>query len=143
MRSPKTLVAAAFVTLALAMPGAALRADEAAESKAPDKLVVYFDAGSYRLRAEDVATLDHASRLYHVGKPIVMIVSGSTDPVGSPEVNLSLSQRRAMTVLRGLVARGIPAERFQVVSKGETYLPVAAPPGTPEPQDRRVEISWR
>jgi outer membrane protein OmpA-like peptidoglycan-associated protein len=104
--------------------------------KAPDKLVILFDAGSAKIRPADIATLDHASRLYEAGKPIVMVVS-------SPEANLTLSQRRAMAVLHGLVARGIPEERFQVVSKGETDLPVATPKGVAEPENRRVEISWR
>jgi outer membrane protein OmpA-like peptidoglycan-associated protein len=136
MTLSKTLAIAA-----LALLGAQARAADA--PKAPDKLVILFDAGSARIRPADIATLDHASRLYEAGKPIVMVVSGSTDAVGSPEANLTLSQRRAMAVLHGLVARGIPEERFQVVSKGETDLPVATPKGVPEPENRRVEISWR
>jgi outer membrane protein OmpA-like peptidoglycan-associated protein len=45
-------------------------------------------------------------------------------------------------VLRGLVSRGIPTERFQILAKGETDS-VAAVPGVAEPRNRRVEITWR
>ncbi len=87
--------------------------------------------------------LDHASRAYSEGKPIVMILTGSADRTGSAEVNLDLSQRRAEAVLRGLLARGIPADRFQVLAKGETDLPVPTDQGVAELQNRRVEITWR
>jgi outer membrane protein OmpA-like peptidoglycan-associated protein len=112
-------------------------------SSAPSSLLLYFNPGSATVRPKDVALLDQASRLYREGKPIVMIVSGSTDSTGSPAVNLRLSQRRANNVLQGLVSRGIPVERFQVTAKGETDLLVPTPPGVSEERNRRVEITWR
>ena len=99
--------------------------------------------GSTTIRNEDKAVLDHASRAYSEGKPIVMILTGTADRTGSAEVNLELSQRRAEAVLKGLLARGIPADRFQVLAKGETELPVATNSGVAELQNRRVEITWR
>lgn len=115
----------------------------AAPSKAPDALDLYFDNGSSTIRTEDLKLLDKASRLYAEGKPIVMIVAGSTDLVGSPAANLRLSQTRADNVVRGLVARGIPIERFQVLAKGVSDLPVPDGANAAEPRDRRVEITWR
>jgi len=70
-------------------------------------------------------------------------VSGSSDAVGQPAENLLLSQRRATAVVRGMIARGIPAERTQILAKGETNPPVPAQRGVAEPQNRRVEITWR
>lgn len=110
---------------------------------APESLVLHFDLGSSSIRPQDEALLDQASRLYRDGNPIVMIVTGSTDTAGAPELNLSLSQQRASTVLRGLIARGIPAERFQIVAKGETDLLVQTEDGVEEERNRRVEITWR
>jgi outer membrane protein OmpA-like peptidoglycan-associated protein len=112
-------------------------------NKAPDALDLYFDNGSSEIRPEDRKLLDKASRLYSEGKPIVMVVAGSTDLVGSPALNLKLSQARADNVLRGLVARGIPVERFQVLAKGVSDLPVPTGANTAEPHNRRVEITWR
>ncbi len=124
-------------------PATVSDAAPAATPANPDKLSVFFDLGSMTVRPQDVAVLDHASRLYTDGKPIVMILTGSTDTVGSPLQNLRLSQQRALAVLIQLVARGIPAERFQILAKGETELPVADPANTAEPRNRRVEIAWR
>ena len=121
-----------------AQPSAA--AKEATGAPAP--LVVLFETGSSALLPQYQSILDRASRAYNEGKPIVMIVTGSSDRVGTPQVNLTLSQRRATAVLKGLLDRGIPANRFQVLAKGETELPVPTVPGIAEAQNRRVEISW-
>ncbi len=109
---------------------------------APSSLVVLFDSGSSTLRAQDRATLDRAARAYNEGKPIVMILTGSSDRVGDAKLNLSLSQQRATAVLKGLLDRGIPAEHFQVLAKGETELPVPTQPGVAEMRNRSVAISW-
>ena len=85
---------------------------------APSSLVLHFDPGSAAVRPQDVSLLDQASRLYRAGNPIVMIVTGSADTTGSAAVNLRLSQQRANNVLQGLVSRGIPVERFQVIGQG-------------------------
>ncbi len=131
-----------------ASPGASAGAAATAPAAAPapeakDSLSIYFDTGSAGLRADALPVLDQAARLYRAGQPIVMILTASTDPTGSPIGNLQLSQQRAYAVLRGLVARGIPAERFQILAKGESDLPVAAAAGTAEPRDRQVQIAWR
>jgi outer membrane protein OmpA-like peptidoglycan-associated protein len=118
------------------------KADPAAPA-APAPLVVYFDAGSTTIRKEDKAVLDHASRAYSEGRPIVMVLTGTADRTGDAKVNLEISQRRAAAVLQGLLARGIPADRFQVLAKGETELPVPTNAGVAELQNRRVEISWK
>lgn len=118
-------------------------ASPAAPAKAPDSLSIFFDPGSAALSPQGLAVLDQAARTYRDGKPIIMVVSGGSDSTGSAGANLRLSQQRADHVLQGLVARGIPVERFQVLAKGETEPAVAAPEGTAEPRNRRVEISWR
>ena len=107
------------------------------------KLVLLFKPGTEALSTENQEILDKASRLYREGRPIIMVVSGSTDAVGDSTRNLLLSQRRANAVARGLLARGIPADRTQILAKGETNPAVEAPRGTPVAENRRVEITWR
>lgn len=114
-----------------------------APAKAPDSLSVYFDSGSAAINQKGDRALDQAARTYRDGKPIIMVVSGGSDATGSAAGNLKPSQDRADKVLQGLVARGIPIERFQVLAKGQTEPAVPDPEGTPEPANRRVEISWR
>jgi outer membrane protein OmpA-like peptidoglycan-associated protein len=110
---------------------------------APSSLVLHFDPGSAAIRQQDVSLLDEASRLYRAGKPIVMTVTGSADTTGPAAVNLRLSEQRADNVLQGLVSRGIPVERFQVVAKGETDPAVPTAQDVSEERNRRVEITWR
>ena len=145
--SYRTIFAATLGFAATACLGSAL-ADPApstapSAAKTPDALDLYFDNGSAAIRPEDLKLLDRASRLYAEGKPIVMIVSGSADQVGAPGPNLKLSQARADNVVRGLVERGIPVERFEILAKGVTDLPVPTATNTVEPRNRRVEITWR
>lgn len=134
MRHPIVVLAAAFACLApMAVAG----------TSGPDSLTIFFGEGSATLSPDAISTLDTASRIYRQGNPIVMQVSGGTDSVGSPATNLRLSEARARTVLRGLVARGIPVEHFQLLAKGATEPMVQGTPGMPEPRNRRVDITWR
>jgi outer membrane protein OmpA-like peptidoglycan-associated protein len=126
---------------AFAQTGAADASGAAA--KAPDALYLYFAEGSSAIRPQDVALLDQAGRLYREGHPLVMIVTGTTDLTGSAGGNLVLSQARANHVVAGLVARGIPVGRFQVVAAGQTDPTVPTPPGVAEAKDRRVEVTWK
>jgi peptidoglycan-associated lipoprotein len=66
---------------------------------------------------------------------------GHTDPRGTEEYNIALSERRAQNVADYLAALGIDPARFRVVPKGETEAT-----GTDEStyqQDRRVDLEWR
>ncbi len=123
--------------------GASAQTGGQSAAKSPDSLSVYFSPGSAMVSPKGEAVLDLAARTYRDGKPIIMVVSGGSDSTGTAAGNLKLSQMRADSVLQGLVARGIPVERFQVLAKGETEPAVPAPEGTPDPRNRRVEISWR
>lgn len=114
-----------------------------AAAAAPDKLTILFPDGSSRIGDTGVSTLDQASRLYRAGNPIVMIVTGATDATGDASHNLVLSERRARAVLDGLVERGVPIAKLQLLAAGSTVPAVDAPAGAAAPDNRRVEISWR
>ena len=107
------------------------------------RLVLLFDTGSAALGPRNEAILDQAARIYRASNVVIMVVTGGTDAVGAPEYNLLLSQQRATAVARGLMERGLAAERTQILAKGETNPAVPARRGVPEPQNRRVEITWR
>lgn len=134
-------VAAAVAMLVGSGPGAAQIAPGTEQEQ--DSLKVYFGSGSASVNAESQATLDQAARLFREGSPIVMIVAGGADTVGAPDSNLALSIRRAEAVVDGLVARGIPAERLQLVGRGNSELAVDTDAGVDSRENRIVEISWR
>lgn len=126
--------------LALILSATAAYAQDAA---APDSLKIHFGSGTAKIAADQSAALDQAARLYREGSPLVMIVAGSADTVGSAERNLSLSIRRAQAVAFALADRGIPIERLQVLGRGNSELQVATGNGVANAENRTVSITWR
>ena len=116
---------------------------EPAATQAPTGLTVYFATGSSSLTPQEQATLDEATRVFNDGKPIVMIITGMADATGAPGPNLLLSQKRADVVFRGLIARGLPPSRFQLLAKGATALLTGQEPAGADQAFRKVEITWR
>lgn len=113
------------------------------EPAAPQDLRLYFDAGRSQVRADSRAVLDQAARLFREGDPLVMTVSGQADTSGDPRRNLLLSQERAASVANGLMDRGIPASRLQLIAKGESEPLVKTGDGVAQPENRAVIITWR
>ena len=130
----RSLRGAALITLV---------ASAAIAQEAPESLRIYFATGSAAVAPDQRDTLDQAARLFRDGEPIVMIVAGGADTVGSADVNLDLSVARATAVADGLAARGIPAERLQVLGRGNSELPVPTEAEVDERENRVVEITWR
>ena len=99
-----------------------------------------FDFGSDGLRPEAGAVLDKIARILTDHADWKLVVEGHTDDVGSDADNLDLSERRAAAAVRGLVERGIAADRLRSAGFGEGR-PVATnatPNGRAE--NRRVEL---
>jgi outer membrane protein OmpA-like peptidoglycan-associated protein len=139
MNTRLSAVAAAIVLHLTPDLGAAQTVSEGEQ----DSLKIYFGSGSASVDVEQQATLDQAARLFREGAPIVMIVAGGADTVGPPEGNLRLSIERAEAVLDGLVARGIPVDRLQVLGRGNTELAVNTEDEVANSENRVVEITWR
>ena len=102
-----------------------------------ESLTIEFALGAATLSQAALAQLDGAARLYRDAQPEIMIVAGHTDKAGPEFPNLLLSARRAASVKRALVERGVPAERLQIIAYGEAD---AAPSAT---ASRAVVVTWR
>lgn len=105
---------------------------------------IQFAFGSAELMASSFPTLDELANALAeaMGDPryrgVTFPIIGYTDAKGSDDYNLALSQRRSETVVRYLVARGIPAGRLMPIGRGEREL---ADPSQPEGAiNRRVEV---
>lgn len=118
-------------------PAPASVAAPAPAKPAVESVSIAFDTNVASLSPEANNQLDGAARLYRDAKPEVMIVAGHTDKTGSEFGNLLLSAQRAEAVKQGLVDRGVPAERLQVVAIGE------AEPVPNIPASRSAVITWR
>jgi len=74
--------------------------------------------------------------------PEVMII-GHTDTMGDRKSNVALGMRRAWRVRGILTDAGLPAATVDVTSHGEADLLIKTRDNTPEPRNRRVEITVR
>jgi outer membrane protein OmpA-like peptidoglycan-associated protein len=74
--------------------------------------------------------------------PEVAVV-GHTDTMGEPKANLALGLKRATSVRAILVGAGLAESTVVVTSHGEADLIVKTRDKTPEPRNRRVEITVR
>ena len=72
-----------------------------------------------------------------------MCIRDSTDTMGEAKSNLALGLRRANAVRSILVQAGLPPATVDVTSHGEADLLVKTRDNTPEPRNRRVEITVR
>jgi len=72
-----------------------------------------------------------------------VVVVGHTDTMGDPRANLALGLKRANSVRDILVDAGLAPSTIEVTSHGEADLLVKTPDNTPEPRNRRVEITVR
>jgi outer membrane protein OmpA-like peptidoglycan-associated protein len=72
-----------------------------------------------------------------------VVVVGHTDTMGTSRANYALGIKRANSVREILVRAGLSPATVEVTSHGEADLLVKTPDNTPEPRNRRVEITVR
>jgi outer membrane protein OmpA-like peptidoglycan-associated protein len=102
---------------------------------------ILFDYNSSDLRPESRQTLREMADVFVRYHDTVVRVDGHTDAIGGDAFNQALSERRAGSVSRYLIDRGVEATRIQSRGFGKT-MPVADN-ATPEGRqlNRRVEIT--
>jgi outer membrane protein OmpA-like peptidoglycan-associated protein len=106
-------------------------------------LSVNFVSGSAELTPAARGSLDNLGRALATSEleKFHFRIEGHTDNVGSPDANLALSQRRADEVVRYLIGKyNVQASRLEAIGMGQEHPVVEAPPQTPEPCNRRVQV---
>ena len=115
----------------------------AARPPLPQHFVLYFESGEAKLTAESQALLPEILASAEKRATVDMSVIGHSDTVGRAEVNEALSLKRAQAVADLIRSQGLRVETLSVESHGERNLLVVTSDETPEPRNRRVEISIR
>lgn len=107
----------------------------------PQSFNLYFYTDSSELTEKSRALLPTV--LQAVTNRLIPEVSviGHTDTTGSAESNFRLGLKRATTVRALLVSAGVDASLITIESHGEADLLKPTPDNTPEPVNRRVEIT--
>lgn len=115
----------------------------AAQPPLPVSFMLYYKAGSTELTAESRALIP--ALLDATGKhpaPDVSVI-GHTDTMGDSELNEKIGLERAQSVAKIIRESGLQLHDLTVTSHGERNLLVSTPDNTPEPKNRRVEVTVR
>jgi outer membrane protein OmpA-like peptidoglycan-associated protein len=127
-------------TRSLSLPSRGLARRQASESDQSVNLNIPFELNSAALKpqaSEQLKQLQLALSSPSLGGNR-FVVAGHTDAKGSAEYNKQLSLRRAETVKRFLVEKGIDPARLNTIGYGSDKL--LAPDHPDDPSNRRVEI---
>ncbi|AWW00241.1 OmpA family protein [Arcticibacterium luteifluviistationis] len=101
---------------------------------------IFFEFASANLEKESFPELDRLAGVLLANKNMTIEVQGHTDNVGSPEVNLKLSQERANSVRDYLLTKSVPIEKVASVGMGMAK-PIASNATTEgQAKNRRVEF---
>jgi outer membrane protein OmpA-like peptidoglycan-associated protein len=109
----------------------------------PRHFTLYFLFESDELTDESRALLPEIQSTVKERSVPDIVVVGHTDTMGTPQANYELALKRATTVRDLLVAAGFDGSTIDVTSHGEADLMIRTSDETPEPRNRRVEITVR
>ena len=115
----------------------------AARPQLPVSFLLYFEgAGTMRTAASQAQIARILAAV--AGRPVPDVsIIGHTDTVGGAEANERLGLECAQLVAKLITAAGLKVSELTVTSHGEFNLLVKTPDETPEPKNRRVEITIR
>ena len=114
-----------------------------AEPPRPVTFILYFIEATDQFTPESQALVDQVMVAIASRPAPELTVAGHTDTVGNDQFNDALSLRRAERVRTLLIGRGIAPESISAIGRGKRELRVPTPDNTPEPRNRRVEITVR
>ncbi len=118
------------------------RAPRTSDARVIADEAVLFESGSTRIGPEFAEVIDLAVVAMKLNPHARLLIEGHTDSLGTERSNLRLSQRRADSIVRSMVAQGTDPSRLTAVGRGES-APVASN-DTPEgmAQNRRIEVTF-
>jgi outer membrane protein OmpA-like peptidoglycan-associated protein len=81
---------------------------------------VFYEIDSWQLKKESMSELNTLVNLLSENKGLLIEIGGYTDSTGSTEYNMTLSEKRAMSVVSYLENKGISPDRLKYKGYGNT-----------------------
>jgi OmpA-OmpF porin, OOP family len=104
---------------------------------------VLFDTGKATLKPGAYPTIERLATALKEVPARKVLIEGHTDNVGSDELNMELSQNRALSVQSALMQRGVQASQISTVGKGESTPIASNADAGGRQQNRRVEMVFQ
>ena len=101
---------------------------------------VFYATGSYELEPASRVELNRVYDFLLLNPAVGVEISGHTDNTGSPELNQSLSEQRAKSVVDYLVNMGIETKRLKAAGYGETQAVADNQSEEGRAMNRRTEL---
>ena len=102
---------------------------------------ILFNFASDYLNETAYPILDKIIKFLHENPDIELLMSGHSDNVGPEQFNVSLSERRAQSVLNYFIKNEIPPSRFEIRAQGFRQPIASNETEEGRSQNRRVEFS--
>jgi outer membrane protein OmpA-like peptidoglycan-associated protein len=109
----------------------------------PVHYLLYFKQGTTELLPDSQLLLPAIVKAIKERHPAQLSVVGHTDAMGLVEYNYQLGLLRAASVSELLASQGAKPTSIEISSRGKTNLLVKTPDQTPEPRNRRAEVTIR
>lgn len=114
-----------------------------AQPPLPVSFMLYYNIGDTVLTVESQTMIPAILEAAKNRPAPDVSVIGHTDTMGTVEANEILGLQRAQSVAEIIKNAGLKVHDLTISSHGEKNLMVATPDNTPEPKNRRVEITIR
>jgi OmpA-OmpF porin, OOP family len=101
---------------------------------------IYFDTGKSEVKPESKPALEEIVKLLGQDPALKLKVVGHTDMTGAMEANMTLSQARAVAVVKTLVGQGIAASRLKGYGAGPLAPVATNDTDEGRAKNRRVEL---
>lgn len=115
----------------------------AAQPALPKTYQLYFQTGGTALTPQSQAAVQDLLSTLRERGPSAVSVIGHTDTTSGAAWNEKLGLRRAQHIATLLQTAGLQALELLVTSHGESNLLIPTADETPEPKNRRVEVTIR
>lgn len=124
------------------MSGTGLDASLTDPNNILSKRKVYFDYDKDTVKAEYRELIAAHAKYLAAHSNAKVILQGNTDERGTREYNLSLGQRRAVSVKNALNTLGVTDAQIETISYGEEKAKLDCAGNTCYAEDRRVDIVY-
>jgi peptidoglycan-associated lipoprotein len=101
---------------------------------------VRFRSGQVSFGKTDVAALDNVARWLKDNPGAGVVIEGHTDDLGTPSENIAVGEKRAASIMRYLVAKGIDPTRITIVSYGSDHPVCWEKTETCRAKNRRADV---